>query len=196
MSLITSNEIYSMVNKSIEAEVQKRIDCILNDPQLLKIHKKFGGLVFRRTSAIDYFERFLIKAEVGSEVHPTEICVEIGTRYGLTAIILSRFFDHIYSFDIEPNNKKAKILHYLGINNITYYTVKDNSEKAEIIKELDFHCAYLDGDHEKDTLFDFRLVRGCKHVVFHEATSNGEVKKLLARLENVTQIDNFAYWNG
>lgn len=196
MSLITSNEIYSMVNKSIEVEVQKRIDCILNDPQLLKIHKKFGGLVFRRSSAIDWFEKFLIEAEVGSECHPDKNCVEIGTRHGLTAIILSRFFKHVYSFDIVDSNLKERIVKYLNIENITYYTVEDNKEKAEIIKGLDFQCAYVDGDHEKDTLFDFRLVRKCRNVIFHEAVTNGEVKKLLARLDNVCQIGNHAYWRG
>lgn len=163
------------------------------NPDLVSVYRAFGPEVFRRSSVLEGFGHF-----IKSTGFTGNCCVEIGTCYGLTAIVLSRHFQKVVSIDIEPNPAREKITAHLGIGNIEFVTVKDNAAKAEVLRGLAFDAAYVDGDHARDTDSDFDLVKGCGRVLFHEYwEAQPPVWKLvndLARTGKVQTSGKFALW--
>lgn len=134
-----------------------------DDPQLLSIFDQFGADAFRRSSLFDGLAAFLAKVKLGGKR-----CVEIGTFNGITALVLARHFEEVVSIDIFPHTLKHAVLKASGVKNVRFIDVKNNEEKAAILKDMEFDAAYVDGDHVKDTVTDFELVRKCGRVVFHE----------------------------
>lgn len=147
----------------MEKQVGDRLQIVMTDPDLLEIFKQFGGAPFRRSSVFHGLGRFLKECGVSGQR-----CFEVGTWNGLTAVVLSRFFDEVVTVDIAHNSLKHKVIKHLGITNIRCIDIADNKEKAEIAKSLTFDFAYLDGDHANDTESDFALVKKCGRVLFHE----------------------------
>lgn len=133
------------------------------DPQLLSIFKTFGISVFRRSSVLEGFGRFLLGTKFTGHR-----CVEIGTCNGLTAIILARHFDEVVTIDVEPNDIKRQLAAHCGVKNIQFVDVANNADKAAVINRLKFDAAYVDGDHARDTASDFALVKRAGRVLFHE----------------------------
>jgi hypothetical protein len=134
-----------------------------SDLQLVEVFKRFGWEAFRRSSVLEGFQQALRRFELKGRR-----CLEIGTCNGLTAIVLSRFFDEVVSIDIMPSRLKHEIVDFLQITNVRFHDVKDDSEKAHLIYAYNFDLAYVDGNHDQDTLFDFDLVKRCGRVLFHE----------------------------
>ena len=162
------------------------------NPQLLEILELYGRYIFRRTSAFG-LEDFIRKVNFAGDT-----CLEIGTHYGITAVVLSQYFKKVISLDITNEPQKHKIVDDLEIKNIEFISVRDNEQKARVIKILDFDAAYMDGDHENDTESDFELVRRCKNVLFHEYWFiQPQVYNLVNSLDNVTSDHTwFAHWRG
>jgi predicted O-methyltransferase YrrM len=149
--------------QEMEKQVGERLQIVLTDPALLAVHQRFGGAPFRRSSVFHGLAKFLTERRVSGRC-----CFEIGTWNGLTAAVLSRFFDQVVTVDIAHNPLRAEILDHLGITNVRCVDIRDNAEKAAIAKDLDFDFAYMDGDHAHDTESDFALVRRCGRVLMHE----------------------------
>lgn len=147
----------------MEKRVQARVQTIACNPLLFRIMQDFGGDVFRRSSVYHGLDEFLAEQDVRGRA-----CFEIGTWNGLTAIVLSRYFDRVITVDIVNNPLKHRIIAHLGIDNIRCFDIADNADKARVAAEFDFDFAYLDGDHAHDTETDFDLVKGCGRVLFHE----------------------------
>lgn len=147
----------------IEKQVAERVQLVLTDPTLLKIYAKFGGAVFRRSSVFHGLRRAL--ADWGVKGRR---CVEIGTFNGVTAAVLSPFFDEVVTIDTLPSDLKRQLLKAVGADNVYCVDVKDNEEKASLVESLTFDFAYLDGDHANDTETDWALVKGGGRVLFHE----------------------------
>lgn len=147
----------------MEKQVGERMQILLNDPVLMKVFERFGGDPFRRSSVFHGLAKFLTERKVHGRC-----CFEIGTWNGLTAVVLSRFFDQVVTVDIAHNPLRAEILDHLGIQNILCVDIKDNVQKAAVARDLHFDFAYMDGDHANDTESDWALVRRCGRVLFHE----------------------------
>jgi SAM-dependent methyltransferase len=149
--------------KIFYAKFPERFASLHNDPALVRVYEQFGIDVFRRSAVLEGFDVFLrAKNFTGRR------CVEIGTCNGLTAVVLSRYFDEVVSIDIVPNSKKHEIAKFLGIENIRFIDVRHNAEKADVIRGLEFDAAFTDGDHARDTDSDFALVERCGNVLMHE----------------------------
>ena len=146
-----------------EKKFYARFRALHNDPQLVAIFKEFGIEAFRRSSVLEGFEPF-IKATGFTGKR----CIEIGTFKGLTAVVLSRYFEEVVTLDILPDDDKRAIAESTGRRNIRFIDIRDNGEKARIINGLEFDAAYVDGDHAHDTETDFALVERCGRVLFHE----------------------------
>ena len=175
--------------------MNENADHVHKDPQLSAIFHKFGADAFRRSSGVELFDPFL------KEISFTgDRCVEIGTYNGITAIILSRYFKEVVSFDIFPYTAKHAIAEFAGVTNVRFVDIKNNKEKADLINSLDFDAAYSDGDHAKDAAFDFNLVKRCGRVLFHEYWDIQEpVYDLVNTLkrnprDKVIVQGKFAYW--
>ena len=146
-----------------EKKFYERFWALHDNPDLVEIYRAFGPAVFRRSSVLEGFGAFIKEVGFGGD-----LCVEIGTCYGLTAIVLARHFKKVVSIDIDPNAQRNPIAAHLGIDNINFMTVTDNAAKAGLLKYLKFDAAYIDGDHARDTRSDFDLVKRCGNVLFHE----------------------------
>lgn len=177
-----------------EKRFNSRFFAIMGDPQMRAVIERFGIEPFRRSSVVERFD------EVVRELRFTgRRCVEIGSWMGLTAVVLSRYFEEVVSIDIYPTRVKHQIVEFLGIKNIRFIDVKDNDEKARFINGLSFDAAYSDGDHAKDAASDFELVRRCGQVLMHEVwVSQPDVWKLVRRLRDRGQVvetrDKFGIW--
>jgi SAM-dependent methyltransferases related to tRNA (uracil-5-)-methyltransferase len=142
----------------------ERFWCLLRDRQLMAVFEKYGPEAFRRSSVLEGFESFIKGQGFGGKT-----CVEIGTLKGLTALVLSRYFERVVTIDIVDDPQKREIAAMLGVKNIGFVNVRDNEEKAEVLASVQFDAAFVDGDHHKDTDSDFSLVEKCGRVLFHEA---------------------------
>lgn len=140
-----------------------RFEALHYDPILVSVFAKFGYEPFRRSSVLEGFAKF-----VSNERFWGDRCVEIGSWKGLTALVLARGFDEVVSIDITDDPQRKEIAEAMGVKNVRFVTVKNNTEKAKLIRSLKFDAAYVDGDHIRDTVTDFALVRDCGHVLFHE----------------------------
>jgi len=149
--------------RAMEKQVGARIDIVMGNPLLLSVYQKFGAGVFRRSSVFHGLERILRDNAVRGKC-----AFEIGTWNGLTAVILSQFFDEVITVDIAHNAAKHAILQHLGITNVRCVDISENAEKAMALKGIKIDFAYLDGNHAEDTESDFDLVRRCGRVLFHE----------------------------
>lgn len=167
------------------------------NPRLKAVLQHFGKNAFARSSACMEFEAFLKRIGAGGKC-----CLEIGTYHGITAVILSQFFERVVCVSVDDDPKKLMkwdIVDYLGIKNIEFHDVKNNAQKQKVISELDFDFAYSDGDHTHDTHEDFALVKRCGRVLFHEYWPiQVPVWNLVNSLpqDEVTRadFDCFAYW--
>lgn len=170
-----------------------------SNPLLISILEKFGKKAFARSSACMEFEAFLKRIKAGRGT-----CLEIGTYNGITAVVLSQFFDRVVCVSLDEqalkrNIIKRDIVEYLDIKNIEFVDIESNAQKEKIIGRMDFDFCYSDGDHTHDTYRDFELVQRCGRVLFHEAWAlQPPVWNLVHSLppEEVTwaEHDCFAYW--
>jgi len=169
------------------------------NPYMREILRAFGPAAFLRSSGTREFEHFLRANHVRGKT-----CLEIGTFHGVTAVLLSQFFERVISVsvDVSPSKLlKRDICAHLGIDKIEFHDARDNSEKKRIVDALEFDFAYVDGDHARDTASDFDLVRRCRHVLFHEYwPAQAPVWNLVNALppDQVRRalFDCFALWDG
>jgi hypothetical protein len=147
----------------MEKQVGERVTRLLESPLLLKVFQRFGIKPFRRSSVFHGLDKMLRDNEITGQR-----CFEIGTWNGLTAIILSQFFEEVVTVDIAHNDERHEIISFLGITNIRCIDIVDNAEKKQFANALDFDFAYLDGDHAHDTDADFAMTKRCGRVLFHE----------------------------
>ena len=148
----------------MEKQLGVRLQCVLNDPALLKVFEKFGGSIFRRSSVFHGLARFLGEQKVCGDT-----CFEVGTWNGLTAAVLSRHFRRVVSVDIIHNAVKHDVLAHLGITNVECIDITDNAHKKRVCDDLKFDFAYLDGNHTDDTEIDWAMTKRCGRVLFHES---------------------------
>lgn len=144
-----------------EKQVNYRVQLVISNPRWMAVLEKFGARVFRKSSIYHGLEPFLQENNVRGKR-----CYEVGTWNGLTAVVLSQFFDEVVTVDIAHNPEKHQILDFLGIKNVRCIDIEGNNQKS--LAGLEIDCAFLDGNHNSDTESDFALVQHCGRVIFHE----------------------------
>lgn len=179
-----------------EKRLYERFWALLGDASLMMAFAHFGPSVFRRSSVLEGFEAML---QTAGEKFKGGICLEIGTLKGLTAAVLSRYFDRVISVDIIHDPQRDEVADLLQLKNVEFVIVPNNKAKAELVSSLKFDAAYVDGDHISDTESDFALVQRCGRVLFHEHwEAQPAVINLLRRLraqgDGVIAKGKFALW--
>jgi len=174
-----------------EKKFYDRFFALLNNADLMKVFKQYGPPAFRRSSVLEGFE-----AVITANNFRGHTCVEIGTLKGLTACLLARRFERVVTIDIIDDPQKLEIAAMLDIHNIAFVNVRDNAEKADLIRAVNFDAAYVDGDHTNDTELDFSMVKRCGRVLFHEFwDAQPAVVAQVGKLNgNVVTSGKFALW--
>lgn len=174
----------------------------LTNQALHQVLKQFGAAAFRRCSVMMEFEHFLNRVVQTLPKGKRMTCLEIGTYNGISAIVLSQYFDRVICTSVDEHPEellKQQIVDCLGIKNIRFFDCKNNQEKGDLIRGLDFDFCYQDGDHIHDTNADFELARKCGRILFHEYWPlQPPVWNLVESLPQNevmrAQFDCFAYW--
>lgn len=179
------------IEKAFYELFPERFAALHDDPQLCRVYDRFGIDVFRRSCVLEGLNAFLQATGFKGRR-----CVEIGTCNALTTLVLARYFDEVVSIDIAPNAVKHQIVAHVSMaHRIRLIDVKDNSEKAQVIRALDFDAAFSDGDHARDTDSDFALVERCGQVLMHEHWSpQPAVVALVSRLRARGTVDTQGKW--
>ncbi len=129
------------------------------NPMLKSVLQRFGKTAFARSSACMEFEAFLNRVRPLDSTEMT--CVEIGTFYGITAVVLSQYFKRVICISLDvpgARDQKFEIVKHLGIENIRFFDVSNNADKRVLLDQLDFDFCYSDGDHANDAAADFEMV--------------------------------------
>ena len=131
-------------------------------------------------------------------------CVlEIGTARGMSAIILAHWADVVHTIDIYKSQWIPQIFIEAGVEGRVFpIVVKDNAEKAKVIKPLVFDMANIDGSHFRpDVRIDFGLTHHCGLLLFHDYPRAFGNKRdgpgwVLGRQTSgiVTDLRPFAWW--
>ena len=150
------------------------------------------------------------------EIKP-EIILEIGTYKGVGSLYMSQFCELLHTIDlrngrverqqrfaISEDNRpiRRELWNKFARENIVFHQIKDNEQKAEIVKDIPFDFCFIDGGHSsEDVKFDFNLVKHCGKVLFHDYDFSDRPKRdavwnfvnTLPK-EQLTVRDIFAYW--
>lgn len=134
--------------------------------------------------------------------------LEIGTLRGISAAYMAGYVERVDTIDLkhgrleqlgEPFDREA-FWRELGINNVYLHLVRNDDEKAAVIRGLEFDLAFIDGG-KNDIAQDFELVKHCGAVLFHDVDARGKpeldaVYDFVMALppEQVTRDDIFALW--
>lgn len=167
-----------MLNERIQPDVELKtpldVESIKSgpfaSPFMKEIMRQFGKAAFGRCSACAEFESFLV--DLREATFLGKICLEIGSFYGITAAIMSQYFEEVIGVTRdrgEDIKMRDRIIAHLEIKNLRFVNADDNAHKAAVVKGLKFDFCYQDGDHTNDTQTDFDLVKRCGRVLFHEA---------------------------
>ncbi len=149
------------------------------------------------------------------------IALEIGTHKGLSTVVLASKANMVYTFDVYDWKENNLIWGAFGVKNkikpfiLRELKIKDKyienyegweivSDKVdqeasnklinEVIKNLDFDFALIDGWHNyKSVKANFKMVKKCGKVLFHDYKRYPEIEKFCDEIK-AKPIGAFAYW--
>jgi len=136
--------------------------------------------------------------------------VEIGTYRGCATAEMAQYCARVVTFDLAHGRLEQNAERWdrdafwrsLGVHNVGFVPVRDDTEKARWLRNMDFDFAFVDGAHDRASVaLDFELVRKCGRVLFHDADDNGpgranDVFEFLQTLpkDELIYKDIFALW--
>jgi predicted O-methyltransferase YrrM len=183
-----------MMNRAVQsvAEFKTRVADLIANPKFMRkstLSIRDGAGVIERVLGEGNYRRVL----------------EIGTFRGVNAAFMSQFVDRVITVDLksgllEHNGEdfdRRAFWDSLGIDNIDLHLVENDAEKARVCASERYDFAFIDGDHEgRAPALDFKLVRGCGTVLFHDYGAANGVTRLVDTLprQQVEIIDIFALW--
>jgi len=96
--------------------------------------------------------------------------LEIGTYQGITAAVLAEHADHLITLDFAPQPICGEVWDFFGARDkIEQVIVRDDSHKCEVVRNLNFDMAFIDGSHSRAcVIFDFAITKGCGCLLFHD----------------------------
>ncbi len=132
--------------------------------------------------------------------------LEIGTYKGISAACMAQYCKKVITIDLAEGQLESAGVSFdrwgfwesVGAQNIELHLVRDNKEKAELIRRLDFDFAFVDGAHDATVRDDFEMVKKCGAVLLHDYAERpgkeNHVKKFVDTLGPVEVVDIFAMW--
>jgi hypothetical protein len=100
-------------------------------------------------------------------------CLEIGTYQGVSACVLSEYFEDVLTIDIEKQPLTTQIIEYGKVGNITAVLVKNRKDEDAIIKKAftsPIQLVFIDGEHFNGELKkDWESVNEhCDNILIHD----------------------------
>ncbi|MBM4042835.1 MAG: class I SAM-dependent methyltransferase [Planctomycetes bacterium] len=125
--------------------------------------------------------------------------VEVGTRHGAFAALLSGLADTVFTLDLHQSIHARQVLDFAGAANVVPLIVADDPAKGRLLDALDFDLAFIDGDHSREGVaLDFAHTRRCGIVLFHDYADPGfhGVTEFVDSLTHGTIVRDapFAWW--
>ena len=136
--------------------------------------------------------------------------LEIGTYRGVSAAEIAKYCDKVITIDLQQGQlertdvefSRDKLWESLNLTDkIELHLVRDDAEKIQLVNNISFDFAFVDGDHGNGVNLDWELVKRCKNVLFHDYDTSGRpalsyVYNLVKRLpqDEVEIVDIFAFW--
>lgn len=172
--------------------------------RIVKLH---GAKVLRRSAlnirgGAHVFERVL-------SGRGYRTAVEIGTYRGCAAAEMAQYVERVVTFDLYSGKLEAmgekfdrkRFWRSLGIANIELRLVNNDTEKAAMLKDMEFDFAFIDGAHDSSVASDFAMVKKCGRVLFHDYDPRGRPEQDHAYdfvnslpKAQIQVIDIFALW--
>jgi hypothetical protein len=138
---------------------------------------------------------------------PIKKAIEIGTWRGVSTALLAYYAETVTTIDVRFYIDALRTWRFAGVHGKIAYMVIDDEKKEEIVGDIDFDFAFIDGDHSYEGVKkDFDLVKKCGRVLFHDYGSESEEDwqacvysgptKLVNSLpkDEVTICEPFALW--
>ena len=133
--------------------------------------------------------------------------VEIGTHRGVSSCILARY-GTVETFDIKDWNLRDEVIEFFGMTNRVKFkqipcgSVQDgNAKLTNWLKEKTFDLAFIDGNHEYESVEEnFEAVKHCGTVIFHDYSRNNFHEHRTVKFVDsipegkVTPLEPFALW--
>ncbi len=125
--------------------------------------------------------------------------VEIGTRHGAFAALLSRLAETVFTLDLHQSPHARKLLDFAGAANVVPLLLASDAAKCRLLDALSFDLAFIDGDHSREgAADDFAHTRRCGIVLFHDYADPGfhGVTEFVDSLSEGTIVRDapFAWW--
>lgn len=136
------------------------------------VREKFGDRLIKDSDpvcSVRFDRRTTQLEELIRKVNPKRV-LEIGTHLGLSAAFFAEFVDIVITLDMRGKSICYEVWKHLGVmNKIKYYVIPGNGAKKNVVKFLNFDCAYIDGNHAyKEVLLDYEITKKCGSVIFHD----------------------------
>ena len=109
-------------------------------------------------------------------VHPgSKVIIEIGTANGCSALYLSQYADHVYTFDVTECKVKYDLWLEFGVTDkITSFVVKDSEAVEKLSQSIDYDLVFIDGDHSYEGVAkDIQIFKKCGRLIFHDVGNPG-----------------------
>lgn len=147
------------------------------------IRARFGNSALKRSALRVGDGEGVFRKILGGNRYRTAL--EIGTYKGASAACMAQFCERVITIDLrfgkleqtEDAWDRRAFWESLGAANIDLRLVADDAEKAELVNALEFDFAFLDGAHGKTVADDFKLVKRCGAVLFHDCERSGVMDK-------------------
>jgi len=140
-----------------------KVECIM--ARLEKARRAIGSDVTRESCIGDK----LIEQLEGQHFN---MALEIGTRHGLSAMVLAHYAEVVITIDIErhPLLDATLAVFNQGLQSrICALHVRNDLDKRLLVSKLDFDMAFIDGQHTfAGAELDFMITQKCGRVLFHD----------------------------
>lgn len=158
-----------------------------------------GSSLFKMHPDGKYQAITCIEAEFRSFLTDVDNVLEIGTGFGVTALLLAHYAYHLTTIDEIPFTEPLTLWAHFGVHHKIYYAVCNPEEKRGFIEQQKFDFAHIDGKKSYDDVrSDFELVQRCGRVLFsgYREDYKDSVIKVVSELPNeeITIKEHFAYW--
>jgi len=170
---------------------------------ILALFEKLNAFHFCLETSIASNDNDFLCKFTGSLDPPVDNMIEIGTYNGISTLAFASMVNVVHTFDVAYRNNeymwsffpelRKKISCCIGLQEVIDDTI--SRILAGNTKYFNLNFAFIDGSHHiEKVMHDFKLVRFCKRVLFHDADMPWIATFVKQIGGKVFEGTKFAYW--